>query len=132
MKKGILSTLTALLTISLTATAYADSILNIWSCKLNDEKTEDDLMKVSSAWLKVAKGMDGGADIEAFVEYAIFSNTPNTEDGSFSFVLETPDLKSWAALYNDYPDSPLGKAEEAWGEVATCSARSFWDSVEIE
>ena len=132
MKTIILSTLTALLMISFTATAYADSILNIWSCKLNDEKTEDDLMKASSAWLKIAKGMDGGADINTFVDYAIFSNTPNSEEGSFSFVLETPDLKSWAALFNDYPDSPLGKADEAWGEVATCSDNSLVSSVQIE
>ncbi len=125
MKKGILSTLTALLMISFPATAYSDSVLHIWSCKLNDEKTEDDLMKASSAWLKVAKGMDGGADINAFVSYAIFSNAPNREDGSFSFVLRTPDLKSWAALFNDYPDSPLGKADQAWGEVATCSDSSL-------
>ncbi len=132
MKKEILSTLTALLMISFTATAYADSVLNIWSCKLNDEKTEDDLMKASSAWLKIAKGMDGGADINAYVDYAIFSNAPNSEAGSFSFVLMTPDLKSWAALFNDYPDSPLGKAEEAWGEVATCSDSSLVSSVQIE
>ena len=132
MKTIILSTLTALLMISFTATAYADSILNIWSCKLNDEKTEDDLMKASSAWLKIAKGMDGGADINAFVDYAIFSNTPNSEEGSFSFVLETPDLKSWAALFNDYPDSPLAKADEVWGEVATCSGSFLLSSVEIE
>ncbi len=132
MKTIILSTLTALLMISFTATAYADSILNIWSCKLNDEKTEDDLMKASSAWLKIAKGMDGGSDINAFVDYAIFSNTPNSEEGSFSFVLMTPDLKSWAALFNDYPDNPLGKADEVWGEVATCSDSSLLSSVEVE
>ena len=132
MKTIILSTPTALLMISFTATAYADSVLQIWSCKLNDEKTEDDLMKASSAWLKIAKGMDGGADINAYIDYAIFSNTPNSEAGSFSFVLMTPDLKSWAALYNDYPDSPLGKAEEAWGEVATCSDSSLVSSVQIE
>ena len=132
MKKGILSTLTALLMISFPATAYSDSVLHIWSCKLNDEKTEDDLMKVSSAWLKVAKGMDGGADIEVFVDYAIFSNTPDSEDGSFSFVLMTPDLKSWGTLFNDYPDSPLAKADEVWGEVADCSDSSLLSSVKVE
>jgi len=132
VKQIILSTLTALLVISFAATAYADSVLQIWSCKLNDEKTEDDLMKASSAWLKAAKGMDGGADINAFVSYAMFSNTPNTEDGSFSFVLETPDLKSWAALFNDYPDNPVGKADEVWSEVATCSDSSLVASVQIE
>jgi len=132
VKTNILSTLTALLMISFTATAYADSVLNIWSCKLNDEKTQDDLMKASSAWLKIAKGMDGGSDINAFVDYAIFSSTANSEPGSFSFVLMTPDLKSWAALFNDYPDSPLGKADQAWGEVATCSDSSLLSSIEIE
>ncbi len=132
MKKGILSTLTVLLMISFTETAYSDSVLQIWSCKLNDEKTEDDLMKASSAWLKIARGMDEGADINAFVSYAIFSNVPNREEDSFSFVLRTPDLKSWAALFNDYPDSPLGKADEAWGEVATCSDSSLLSSVEVE
>ena len=132
MKKIILSTLTALLMISFATTAYSDSVLEIWSCKLNDEKTEDDLMKASSAWLKAAKGMDGGAEIEVFVNYAMFSNTANSEPGSFGFVLRTPDLKSWAALYNDYPDSPLEKADQVWGEVATCSDRTLLSSVNVE
>ena len=84
------------------------------------------------AWLKTAKGMDGGADINVFVDYAIFSNTPNSEDGSFRFVLMTPDLKSWGILFNDYPDSPLAKADEVWGEVADCSDSSLLSSVKVE
>jgi hypothetical protein len=129
MKKIIIASLTASVMFLFTAPAYADSIVQLWSCKLNDGKTGADVVAASSVWLKAAKTNEGGEDIEAFVEFPIAADAG---DDDFTFVLVVADTKTWGVFNHDYLDSPAGEAEEAWGEVATCSASSLWYSTEIE
>jgi len=129
MKKIIIASLTASVMFLFTAPAYADSIVQLWSCKLNDGKTGADVVAASSVWLKAAKSNEGGEDVEAFVDFPIAADAG---DGDFTFVLVVADTKTWGVFNHDYDDSPAGEAEEAWAEVATCSASSLWASYEIE
>jgi hypothetical protein len=109
--------------------AYADSIVDRWNCQLNDDKTPADLVAASSVWLKAAKSNEGGEALEAFLEFPIEADTG---DDDFTSVLVFADGKTWDTFYHDYPNSPAGEAEKAWGEVATCTGASVWASVEIE
>lgn len=129
MNKKLIAWLATTVMFLFTGPAYADSVVQLWNCKLNDGKTAADLEAVSSAWLKAAKSMEGGAVLKAFLEFPIAAPVG---DGSFTFVLVAADTKTWGVFNNDYPDSPAGKADEAWGEVATCSGSSLWGSVEVE
>ena len=129
MKKRIIASLTASVMFLLTAPAFADSIVQIWDCKLNDGKTGEDLAAVSSAWLKAAKSMEGGDAIQVSLEFPVAAPAG---DGRFNFVMIIADTKTWGVFNNDYSDSPAGEADEAWGEVATCSGSSLWASVDIE
>jgi hypothetical protein len=129
MKKIIIASLTASVMFLFTAPAYADSILQIWSCEINDGKTGDDVIAASSVWLKAAKSNEGGEDIEAFVEFPFVGDVGDTD---FFFVLSVADTKTWGVFYHDYPDSPVGEADDVWGEVATCSESYLSESIEIE
>ena len=129
MKKRIIASITALAMYLLATSSYADSIVHIWNCKLNDGKTTENLAAVTSDWLKAAKTMEGGGALELYLE---FPEAAAVGDGSFSFVLVAPDTKTWGLFMNDYPESPAAKADEAWGEVATCSGSSLWRSVAFE
>ena len=128
MKKIIIASLTASVMFLFTASAFAD-VIEVWSCKLNDGKTGADVVAASSVWLKAAKNNEGGEDAEASVSFPIVADA---EGGDFIFVFTVADTKTWGVFNNDYFDSPAGEAEEAWGEVATCSVSSLWESVEIE
>ena len=128
MKKIIIASLTASVMFLFTASAFAD-VIQSWSCKLNDDKTPADLVAASSVWLKAAKSNEGGEDVEAFLEVPIAADTG---DDDFTFLLVFADRKTWGVFTNDYPNSPAGEAEEAWGEVATCLGSSLWELVEIE
>ena len=113
-----------------TASAFADSVVHIWTCELNDGKTGDDVVAASSAWFEVAKSMEGGEDLEAYLEFRIAANVG---DDSFNFVLIAADAKTWGIWYDsDSPDSAMQDADIAWSEVAACSSSSLWSSVEIE
>ena len=129
MKKKIIASLTASVMFFFTASAFAD-VLHIWTCELNDGKTFADAEDVSSAWLKVAKSMEGGEDLEVFLDFPFAANVG---DGSFNFVLVAADAKTWGVWFNNAdPDSPIVEANATWAEVAACSGSSLWNSVEIE
>lgn len=130
MKKRLIALMTALAMLSFAASAFADSIVHIWTCELNDGKSGDDLISASSDWLKAAKSIEGGEDLEAYLEFRLAANVG---DDNFNFVLIAPDLKSWGAWYGDSDsDAVLQDANDAWFEVAACSSSSLWNSVEIE
>ncbi len=129
MKNRILGSFAAILMFSIAASASADNVVQLWNCKLNDGKSGDDVVAASSAWLKAAKSMKGGKDLEAFVDFPLAAPTG---DGGFNFVLIAPDAKTWGVFSNDYYDSPAAKADEIWSNVATCSGSSLWQSIKIE
>lgn len=113
-----------------TASAHADSVVHIWTCELNDGKTNADVMAASSDWLKVAKSMEGGEDLKLYLEFRIAANVG---DNDFNFVLIAADEKTWGVWYGGAdPDSKMQNANTAWFEVAACSGSSLWFSVEIE
>jgi hypothetical protein len=129
MNKKLIASLTASVMFLFAVSAYADSVVQVWSCKLNDDKTNADLVAVSSAWLKAAKTMEGGDGLEVYLDFPVAAPVG---DGSFNFILIAADTKTWGVFNNDYADSPAGEADEAWGEVATCSGSSLWASVKID
>ena len=108
--------------------ANAKSV-EVWNCKLNDGKTFDDLRVASSAWLAATKSMGGTEGIEAFHEYPVVTNAG---DGGFNFVVILPDHEIWGKLAKAYSGSAAQKADEVWGEVATCKGNSLWASEKIK
>ncbi len=129
MSKRLIASLTASMMFLLTAPAYSDSVVQLWNCKINDDKTTADLVAVSEAWLKAAKSMKGGEELEVYLDFPIAAQAG---DGDFTFVMVIGDTKLWGVFNDGYPDSPAGEADEAWAEVATCSGSSIWASVPIE
>ena len=128
MKKIIIASLTASVMFLFTAPAYADSILQIWSCEINDGKTGDDVVAASSVWLKAAKSNEGGENIKVFLKFPI---AVDTVDGDFTLVVVFADTKTWGDYTHDYADSPAGKAEEDWYKVATCLGSEIWNTVDF-
>jgi len=128
MKKIIIASLTASVMFLFTASAFAD-VMEVMNCKFNDDKTGADLVAVSSAWLKAAKSMEGGEDLEVYLNFPLVADT---EDGEFLFIVVFADTKTYGVFMNGYSNSPAGEADEAWYEVATCSGNSLWNSFEIE
>ena len=105
------------------------AVVEVWQCQLKDGKTLDDLRAASSAWLTAVKGMDGGAEVEAYHNFSVVAY--NGENG-FNFISITPDLAVWGRLAKAYVGSAVQKADVAWGELADCKGNSLWTSEKIE
>lgn len=129
MHKHTFGAVAALALYFFAGSVYADSIVEVWSCKVNDGKSGDEIVKASADWLKAAQGMPGGKDLEVYVEFSLVSQSGGD---SFNFVLVTPDIKTWGLFNQDYEGSAAAKADEAWNRVATCSGNTLWESVQVE
>lgn len=129
MKTRVLASIAMLSMIMFAGSAAADSIVQVWTCKAREGKTADDVAAVSSAWLKAAKTMEGGADIEVYLEYPLAADAGF---GEFNFVMIVPDVKTWGVFNHGYAGSAAADADEAWNEVAKCSGSGLWESVEMK
>ena len=129
MKNTILRLVLTSVLLAIVIPAYAASVVQIWSCELEEGKTSEDAEAVSSAWLKAAKGMKGGDEMKVYLDYPIAAEVGG---GSFNFVLVAPSFEAWGVLEDGYPDSPIAEADEAFAIVASCSGSSLWASIEMK
>ena len=130
MNKKLLATLAITVTMMCSAPAFADSVLHIWECKINDGYTGADVTAASVAWLEAARKVEGGEDMSVYLDWPIAANRG---DGGFSFVMEVADEQTWGAFMGNEPDDDeMDAANTAWNETATCSGSSIWYSNELE
>ena len=127
-----MKTITKLLTAALLLCSFTvvnADVVHVYNCKLNEGKTVEEANAASSAWLVAVRSMEGGDKIEAYHNYPVAANAG---DGSFLFVEITPDFAQWGTMADAYSGSAAEKADQAWGEVATCESSSLWSSIKIE
>ncbi len=129
MKRMIIASLTASLMCLFTAPVYADSVQHQWFCHRLDSATMDDVIEATAAGFKVAKKNKGAENMKLSVKFPV---AVDTIDGDFIQQVTFPDLTAWAEFTDNYKDSPSGKAEEAWYEVATCLGSEIWNTVDFE
>ena len=129
MKKIITASLTASLMCLFTAPVYADSVEHQWNCHRLDSATMDDVIAATSVWFKAAKTNEGGENMKLSLKFPI---AVDTIDGDFIQVVVFADTKEWGDFTHNYKDSPAGKAEDAWYEVATCLGSEIWQTVDFE
>ena len=128
--KKIIATLVISVSYLIAAPAFADNIIQIWACQLNDGKTGADAVEVSSTWLDSAKKIEGGEDFNVLLRFPIAASAG---DDDFRFVLVVADAKTWGVwVDNSTDDANLAEANDAWNEVASCSGSSMWAGVPIE
>ena len=125
----MIKVLFAILLMAVTTVVQASSVLQIWSCTLNDGKTGADATAVSEAWLKAARSMKGGDQLKVFLDVPIAAEVGGD---SFDFVLQAANLETWGVFNDGYADSPAQKADEDFSIVAECGGSSLWESSELE
>ena len=121
MKKSVTVTPVALFTLCLSGIAAADSIVESWSCKVEEGKTIEDVQAINSKWLKwINKNVDGG-EIISSVGTSVVGDA-----GMFLFVDTYPDLATWAAA-KEALDSEAGEELDGlFDGVSECSENRLW------
>lgn len=132
MKTFTRSILVSLLLI-IAAPAYSASDLQaiqIFDCTFNDDATPDQVMEMASAWLKAAKGIKGGKNMDAYIRFPV-AEGPGGE-GDFRFVITTPSFEEWGAFTDAYEGSAVAKVDEEFDNLADCPDSTLWEGLKIQ
>jgi len=102
--------------------AVADSVTEVWTCKLEEDKTIEDVQAVNSKWQKwVNENVEGGG-ITSAVGTSVVGNSE-----IFLFVDTYPSLGTWSAAKTAL-DSEEGEAlEELFEGTSDCSENRLWN-----
>lgn len=117
----------ALVMIFAAGNVYAGKAVQMWNCGLEGDATEEALEAHASAWLKAAKALDGGENLEAFLLFPVAVNA--TGDTDFMYVLTAPTFAEWGKFWDVYPDSEVAASE---GSGSFCPDSVLWESVKVE
>ena len=132
MKKFARTLLISLLMI-IAVPAYSSAdmqAIQIFNCEFNDDATAEQVLKMSSAWLKAAKGMPGGKNLDAYIRFPIAEGSNN--EGDFRFVIATPSFAEWGAFTDAYEGSAAAKVDEKFENLADCADSTMWEGLMIE
>lgn len=111
------------------APAYSGSATQIFFCQQNDEATDKNVEALASEWLKAAKGVKGGEQLEAYLRYPIAANAGETD---FAFVLVAPSFQEWGAFTDNYEGSPAQELDAKLNELADCTHSTIWEAFKVE
>jgi len=113
-----------------TAPKAAGKAMQIWRCELDDDASEEQVVKAAEKWLAVAKTMDGGKNLEAYVYFPVAVN--NNGDSDLFFVINAPNFKEWGTFWDGYKDSPAAKLDEENKDIITPTDSALWESIKVE
>jgi hypothetical protein len=128
MKKRISGFFIAAILMAMVMPAQA-AVLHIWACTAHDGKSAEDVQAVSAAWLKAAKSMDGGADLQVILTTPFAAEG---DTGTFNFVVIAPSHGAYGTFNDGYEGSAAQKADAGFAGVAACSGSTIWESNPVE
>jgi hypothetical protein len=108
--------------------AQADSdsrVVEVWSCSLNEGKTQEDVQTANKKWVKLQNDNVEGGDIRSFVLTTIVGKTE-----TFNYADSFPSMEAWMAS-KEVMKSEAGQAlEKELNAVAKCSSNTLHESNE--
>ena len=132
MKKLTQSILVSFLMI-IAAPAFSNSgmqVIQIFVCEFNDDATAQQLLDVTSSWLKAAKKTEGGKNINVGIRFPIAEG--EGAEGDFRFVVTAPSFAEWGAFTDAYEGSEVEGVDEQLYELADCGQSTIWEGMLIE
>jgi hypothetical protein len=108
----------------------AGKAMQIWTCELDDEATEEQVLEGAQEWLAAARTMKGGKNLEYYVNFPVVVNSTGETD--LTLVVIAPSFKEWGQFWDGYGDSPAAVIEKAHQEFLVCPDSTMWESFKVK
>ncbi len=120
-----------MLSVMMFAAAPARSAVatQMWKCEMGDDTTEEEVEEAAKKWLKIARQMNGGDQLEAFVYFPVAVNVVGNTD--FMFIVVAPSFAEWGKFWDEYQVSDAADADQANADI-DCPDSALWQSVKVE
>ena len=116
MKTFMRLALVALLVV-VAAPSYSAEAWQSFTCEIVDDTTEDQVVAMGSEWLKAARSMKGGANIEVEVAFPVAAQMGDTD---LQLLIKLPTFKEWGEFWDGYHDSPAAKIDDKYADKIAC------------
>jgi len=112
------------------APAYSGGVaMQMWKCELDDDASEQDAKDMAAKWLKAAKTMKGGENLEAFVNFPVAVN--NMAETDMIFTVVAPSFEEWGKFWDSYGGSPAAAVDKE-NDLVVCPNSAVWESFKVE
>ena len=129
IKRLVLILVSVFALVSMSPTLAHATTEDAFVCSLNEGKTMEDLMNVSSQFIKAITDLKGGGAYQAQILTPIASEDLNT----VIWIGRMPDFAALAALNDVYGASAVSKKlEPMFTEIVDCKSRSFWQVHDVK
>ena len=92
---------------------------------MEDNASEDDVHAITEDWIKAARGMTGGKNVEA---YTMFPVAATMGEDDFLFIVTAPSLAEWGAFMDAYTGSAESEEDRKYADLASCADSALWES----
>jgi hypothetical protein len=129
MKKAVMKVLMLITTLVFATSVMAAGadetrVVNLWQCKLKEDKTIDNVHAANGKWVKYVNAQVAGGDIHSYVLQTVVGAAR-----SFLYADSYPNLAAWEAASAIETDE-MKAIDKGLGEVAECSNNTLHKSKE--
>ncbi len=128
MKKVMLLMLFPMLMI-LAAPAWSASVVQVFHCEQDENATEEQIEAHAAKWLKAAKTMKGGKNLEVHLHFPMAAQM---DANDFRFILIAPSAAEWGVFMDAHKGSAAEKLDADFVELADCPDSALFEYVVIK
>ena len=107
----------------------ADAAMHYFKCQQAENASDEQLEEHAAAWLKAAKGMKGGENLKAFLNFPVVAQMGEYD---FFFVIVAPSLAEWGEFMGNYSGSPAEQVDDEFDKLAVCPDSVLFEGVKVE
>ena len=107
---------------------FAGEATQMWRCEMVADATEEQIEAHAAQWLKAAKKVEGGENLEAYVYFPVAVNAMGEMD--FMYIVVAPTFEEWGKFWDNYKDSEAAEAENH--ELSVCPDSVLWESIKVK
>ncbi len=112
------------------APAFSGGVaMQMWKCEMDDDASEQDVKDRAAEWLKAAKTMKGGKNLEAYVNFPVAVN--DTGESDLIFTVVAPSFEEWGRFWDSYGGSPAAAADNK-NDLVVCPDSAVWESYKVQ
>ncbi len=111
------------------APAHSAEAWQAFDCELVDGKTDADVIDTAKKWLKAARTMKGGEELQVRIHFPMAAASWKSD---FLIFLKAPSFAAWGTLWDGYEGSPAHKVDEENPEITNCPNSELFEGVAIE
>jgi len=112
------------------APAFSAEVTHMWKCELDDDASEQAVREHVGEWLKAAKQMEGGENLEAYVLFPVAVNATGEHD--LMILVVAPSFQEWGKFWDGYEGSPAAEVETRDDHMIVCPDSAMWESFKVE